>query len=71
MIIFNTRNTRNMAFKRPSPSPPIGSAFSDRNRGTSHRVKSTGGALGLIAGYGAGNPHEIVSGWVPKFVDHT
>ena len=24
-----------------------------------------------FSGYGAENPHEIVSGWVPKFVDHT
>ena len=30
-----------------------------------------GGPLGLLARYGAGNPHEIVTGWVPKFVDHT
>ena len=29
------------------------------------------GPLALIARYGAGNPHEIVSGWVSKFVDHT
>ena len=29
------------------------------------------GTLGISRRHGAGNPHEIVSGWVSKFVDHS
>ena len=29
------------------------------------------GTQGISRRHGAGNPQEIVSAWVPKFVDHT